>query len=131
MNADTVEEILATSQPDDWIYKPETSDYTYKKDLNLRIKGVTDYSNVFSERWAVRHPDPKALRVTCSIFYRDSFVLDKYLVSVDGGRATLPMPKTPTELTVTHREYNFSRIIDQGMGRLDEYLERSGISIQR
>lgn len=130
MNADEVKNILAQSSQDDWIVDDETGSFTYKNDLNLHIKRA-DYDNYnsFNEPWAVCHPDKNACSVEYTINYGSSFVDRKTLVSVDGHRATLPMPASATDLNVKSSDVNFAKIVDIG-DSVDEYIQRSGLKVQ-
>lgn len=130
MNANEVKDILEHSNHDDWIVDDETGSFTYKNDLNLHIKRA-DYDNYnsFSEPWAVSHPNPNACSVQYTVNYGSSFVDRKTLVSVDGHRATLPMPASANDLTVTSADVNIAKIVDTGE-RVDEYILRSGLKVQ-
>ncbi|PLY37529.1 hypothetical protein F164LOC_09590 [Pectobacterium carotovorum] len=129
MNIDEVTKILAQSSQDDWIVDDKTGSFTYKNDLDLHIKRA-DYDdyNSFNETWAVSHPDSNACSVEYTVNYGSSFVDRKTLVSVDGHRATLPMPESATDLNVKSADVNFAKIVDIG-DRVDEYIQRSGLKI--
>ena len=131
MKLNDVQKILATSSQNDWIIDDETGSYTYKNDLNLRIERA-DYDNYenFDEPWATSHPDSSAKSVDYTVQYGSSFVERHKLVSVDGHRATLPMPKSRDELIVKPQEVNFASIVDTGgQDKVEEYLRRSQISV--
>jgi hypothetical protein len=120
---------LEESSQEDWIVDDETGSFTYKNDLNLHIDRA-DYDSFreFNEPWATSHPDPHAASVEYVVKYGTSFV-DKYtLVSVDGHRATLPMPKSINDLRVTKSDVNFAKIVDIG-NRVDEYLGRAQLQV--
>ncbi|WP_227541302.1 hypothetical protein, partial [Klebsiella pneumoniae] len=70
-----------------------------------------------------------ACSVQYTVNYGSSFVDRKTLVSVDGHRATLPMPASANDLTVTSADVNFAKIVDTGE-RVDEYILRSGLKVQ-
>ncbi|WP_124430076.1 hypothetical protein [Pseudomonas sp. R2-37-08W] len=129
MKLDDVKKILATSPQDDWVIDDESGSFTYKNDLNLHIERA-DYETYrdFDEPWAKSHPDPKAVAVEYVVKYGSSFVEKHMLVSVDGHRATLPMPKSMNDLRVRASDANFARIVDIG-DRVDEYLQRSNIKV--
>src|SRR5690554_7441784 len=101
MKLDDVKKILSTSTKDEWIVDDESGSFTYKNDLNLHIERA-DYETYreFDEPWAKSHPDPKAVAVDYVVKYGSSFVDKHTLVSVDGHRATLPMPKSMDDLRV-------------------------------
>ena len=129
MTQKDINNILATSSQDEWIVDDETGSFTYKNHLNLRIERAEyDKRNSFNEDWATQHPDPKAEKVEYTIKYGSSFVARKTLVSVDGGRATLPMPDVKTKKIVSKDDMNFAKIVDIG-NRTDEYIERSGLTV--
>ena len=129
MKLSEVEKILAESSQDDWIVDDESGSFTYKDDLNLHIQRA-DYSSFreFNEPWATSHPDPKAVAVEYVVKYGSSFVDKHTLVSVDGHRAKLPMPKSISDLRVDASDVNFAKIVNIG-GRVDEYLERSQLKV--
>jgi hypothetical protein len=129
MKLDDVKKILATSTKDEWIVDDESGSFTYKNDLNLHIERA-DYEThrEFDEPWAKSHPDPKAVAVDYVVKYGSSFVDKHTLVSVDGYRATLPMPRSMDDLKVDKSDANFARIVDIGY-KVDEYLGRSKIQV--
>lgn len=51
------------------------------------------------------------------------------MVSVDGGRAYIPYPKSSTELVITYWEYNFAQIVQPPFDALDSCLKRAGIRV--
>ncbi len=114
-----------------WLYFDNLGVYTYKNDVNLRIVRSRDERNTsFNEPWAVDHPDRNATRVFFTVYYGQSPVYDKMFVDVDGYRATLPIPDLTT-MQVPFLEYQFASIINGSRGnRLDEYLGRSGLTVE-
>jgi len=130
MNQKKINGILATSSQDEWIVDDETGSFTYKEDLNLRIERASyKNSRKFNEDWATKHPDSEANAVDNTVKYGSSFVSRKTLVSVDGGRATLPTPDMKTKKTVSKEDMNFAKIVDVS-DRTDEYINRSGLTIK-
>ena len=130
MNLEEVKKILATSSQDEWVVDDESGSFTYKNDLNLRIERADfDTYRPFNEPWATKHPDSSAKAEDYTVKYGASFVDKHTLVSVDGHRAILPMPKSPNSEYVSKDEMNFAKIVDIG-GRVDEYLERSNLKVE-
>lgn len=113
MNYEKVEKILANSSKDDWISNDDLGTFTYKHDLNLHINRSAD-DREFNEPWAIKFPDKNARAVDYKVFYNNSFVDEKMLVSVDGARAVLSLPKSPKDLSVKKANVNFARIVDTG-----------------
>lgn len=124
-----VDKILADSNSDDWIKDDETGNFTYKKDLNLRIEreAYEDHEEI-EEEWAVDNPDSHAVSIRYTIKYNNSFVDRKALVSVDNHRALLPYPKSIDELVVTENAVNFAKIVSIS-DRVDEYIRSSNFEI--
>lgn len=130
MKLEEVKQILATSSQDEWIVDDESGSFTYKNDLNLRIERA-DFESYrsFNEPWATNHPDSSAKAEDFTVKYGASFVDKHTLVSVDGHRATIPMPETSDSEYVTKEDVNFAKIVDIG-GRVDEYLQRSNLKVK-
>ena len=124
-------EIIRESDKEEWLFNDERGVYTYKGDLNIRIERRDSdlKSDKFTgEDWATNHPDPNAYRVIYELYYGSSFIKEKLLVSVDGHRATLPLPDIKTR-EVDPEDYHFAEIVDQ-LDTLSEYMERSGLRLR-
>ncbi len=130
MKLDEIKNVLATSSQDQWIIDDETGSFTYKDNLNLHIERA-DYDTYrsFDEPWATGNPDSTSSAVEYTVKYCSSFIERHKLVSVDGHRATLPIPESMDSLRVRPSEVNFARIVDMG-DRVEEYLGRSQIRIE-
>ncbi len=130
MNLEDIQKILATSSQDEWIVDDESGSFTYKNDLNLRIERADfDTYRSFNEPWATNHPDSSAMAEDFTVKYGGSFVDKHTLVSVDGHRATLPMPESAGSEYVSKEDVNFAKIVDIG-GRVDKYLRRSKLKVK-
>ncbi|SDW92447.1 hypothetical protein [Nitrosomonas oligotropha] len=107
-----------------------------KRDVNLRL--VMNYLDEgkqcddFQEDWANRHPDRHATGYWCDTYYGSTHVARNILVSVDGGRAMLPLPRQrgiDGKITeVLPFDYRIAQIFDS-LGSLDEYMARSRLSL--
>ncbi len=130
MYADEVKNILAQSSLDEWSVDDETGSFTQKYDLNLHIKRADyDSYNSFNEPWAVCHPDKNASSVEYTINYGSSFVDRKTMVSVEGHRATLPMPASATDFNVKSSDVKFAKIVYIADSQ-EEYIQRTGLKVQ-
>lgn len=104
----------------------------FKKNVNLRIEinynidGV--HTTQFNEKWATNHPDKKATSYYCKTYFGLTIIRDDILVSVDGGRAFVPIPHYQSK-TVDLLTYKIAKIIDQP-NRTDEYMRRSGLTLK-
>ena len=130
MTSEEIKNILATSTQDKWTIDDESGTFSYKDDSNLQIIGTPYEDQIdFYEKWANSHPDTSAKRVDYVVKYRDAVVERQTLISVDGHRAELPMPRSETGLRVLASEVNFAKIVFSGADRIDEYLNRSGLHV--
>ena len=125
MTYDEIIKVLAEGNSKAWVTVEERH-CTYKDDPLLTIVQSSE-SRSFNETWAVEHPDRNATTSEYEVRYGGSLVCHKTLVSVDGGRATLPMPIRNTSI-IPRDEYNFAKIV--APNGLDEYIERSHLSVQ-
>ena len=130
MTYDELMEIILNSSFENWVYDDEKGIFTFREDLDIRIEERRSSSDrdEFNEEWATRHPDPHATRVFYDIYYRSSFVKSFMLVSVDGGRAHLPLPESAVSTTIPYERYALARAVDY-LGTLDEYIERFRLTV--
>ena len=131
MEYDQLITIVLGSNREDWLFSDERGIYTFKHDLNIWIKRKDidfERDKFEGEEWATRHPDPRAYREIYEIYYASSYIEEKMLVSVDGHRASLPLPQIGTN-KVRREDYLFARIVDQ-LGTLDEYMGRAGLEVE-
>jgi hypothetical protein len=129
MTKNEVDKILSNSTQEQWIKDDETGSFTYKDDLSLRIQRANyETYEDFNEDWATNHPDKIAKSIIYTVYYNNSFIERKMLISLDGHRAALPLPRSAKDLTVTRNDVNFAKIVNIN-NTVDEYLRRSGISI--
>lgn len=126
MTYDEIMNILAEGDTDAWI-TIEGGHCTYKEDPLLTIVHSED-SRDFNESWATKHPDSKAVTSEYEVRYGGSVICRKVLVSVDGGRATLPMPIIKTQV-IARKDYNFAKIV--APSDLDEYIKQSNLSVEK
>lgn len=130
--------ILKSDSKSDWHNSSHgaRSITSYTGDSNLRFE--IDYtsegtqSDNFQEPWANRHPDSRATGYWCRLYYGSSLIAQYVLVSVDGGRAMLPLPSLGPDREhpgpVAILAYKVARIHDF-LGSLDEYMRRSGLVV--
>ena len=82
---------------------------SYKPDLSITMAwGLTANRN-FDETWATNFPDPNASSHHVDVFFNNALVYRDLFVSVDGGRAKLPLPLRRNELVVP-RGYLFHKV---------------------
>ncbi|AWB88530.1 hypothetical protein C2138_02275 [Salinibacterium hongtaonis] len=83
----------------------------------------------WTEPWSA-FPDPKIRGEYCDVFYRGALVDRIHLASVDGGRATLPLPqRKDDEWVVMDWPFRVARLVDSfnNGNEFEDYVKRSGI----
>jgi hypothetical protein len=110
----------------------------YRDDVYLSIE--VDYEDGvqaedFREPWANIFPDPRAVGYWVDFKYAGVLIpsMRSILVSVDGGRAMLPIPRQAgisSALTeVMDQDYKVAQIFDANSGQLDNYLWRARLTV--
>lgn len=127
---DLVSDVISkveNSIKEDW-YINENDERILRSDPNIKIiSSDFDERREFHEEWAIRHPDPHAYLYQYYLYYNSSLIKKYNLVSVDGGRATLPIPRAGTNI-VSRKDYRFALIINES--RMVEYIHRSRLIVE-
>ncbi|MCS4447333.1 hypothetical protein JTS91_05400 [Clostridium botulinum] len=98
---------------------------------NSKIKIVWDDfegKRAFHEKWATNHCDDKAYISNYCIYNGDIEIKRFSLVDVDGYRATLPLPKTNTNI-IKRSDYFLSRLFNNRIETLHEYIILSNLIV--
>ncbi|GKW32792.1 hypothetical protein PEC730217_15720 [Pectobacterium carotovorum subsp. carotovorum] len=126
MDFTQAENIINNINPNDWILNNEGKPFVYKKDMNLTF--TIEHTNTpFNEAWATQHPNPNATQAKGYFLYSGNMIKEVWLASIDGGRAILPYPDAQTKSYISRSEYLMSQMFND---RLDEYLQRSGLTVK-
>jgi hypothetical protein len=125
---DYIDNILLTSENEDWKESHKGDLFTYKQDVKLTIK-VEWTNDKFHEEWSTNHPDPSSYRKNYYIYYEQNLIKELYLVTVDGNRATLPLPEAPDLKFIKYKNYRFARIVNYSTENLDQYIRRSRLEV--
>jgi hypothetical protein len=130
MTYDALIQLLIGSYYSDWLRDDERGVSTFKRDLSVTVRSSRDPEErlILDEPWAnLGHP---AEVYVYELWYGSSFVRDYAFARVDGGRATLPYPKTPKDLTITREQLAIANAVNfHGAEQLDEYLRRVNFSV--
>jgi hypothetical protein len=137
MELDHALSIIRQGQREDWnvIVDSDRTVAAYKPDLNLTIAWGLPRSDRFDEPWATKFADGAASSAFLEVFYAGALVFRDFYVSVDGGRADLPVPSERDGIITISREQNLLiRSISalQGEQRLDayeQYFRRAGFRV--
>ena len=105
----------------------------YKPDLSITMAWGLDVNENFQEPWAQQFQDPHASSHYVDAFYNGALVLRKQYVSVDGGRAMVPLSLARDQLVVPVAYYMFTTLLDRltwsEASRPSDYFERAGLQI--
>lgn len=99
---------------------------------NPKIKIVWndfDGRRPFHEKWAINYPDNNAYISNYRIYNGDIEIERFTLVDVDGYRATLPIPKTNTNI-IKRSDYFLSRLFNDRIETLHEYITLSKLIVE-
>ncbi len=132
--------IIASDPRSDWNTITENSKTitSYKKDMNLRFEVKYEEDGIqsenFNEPWANSFPDPSATGYWCGLYYGATLIQRFILISVDGGRALLPLPKTRSGDTIFPNlvlplDYKVAQIHDS-LDTLQEYMSLAGLYVK-
>lgn len=120
MTYDAIKELIQTSQPCDWLFNEREDIFTFKNDLDLQIKTVSD--RPFNEPWATNFPNKNATFYEYGIFYQNKLIDTKHLVGIDGLRAIVPLLKAPDNFSFSAEDYHFAELINR-LPNLQKYME--------
>jgi len=134
MTLEKIIKIVSESIKEDWNVKSDdNSDFAYfKKNPLIRIVSNHNTNLInsnFHENWVDNFLDKTASMWHYELFYSDSKLETYYLISVDGARGLLPLPKSSKDLKVKPIQYKIAKIFDR-FDKLDFYLGQAGISIE-
>jgi len=123
---------IVRSDPDeDWkrIEDSEESIFVYLEDVNLRMESKhgeeDEHVDDFREPWANKFPDSRARSYYVNVYYGATLIERVILVTVDGGRARLPLPRIGS-LSVPELNLAVARVFDVP-GTLTDYMNRAGL----
>lgn len=133
MNYTELFSIIRDSATEDWTssYNEKIGgfEHTFKADLNIHLIECpcNKEEGKFNEQWAKQFADPNAYCKYVMVMYGASIVEQVKLVSVDGYRATVPIPTDGKK--VSRQDYDIARVGISGNHAIDEYMERLGFTI--
>lgn len=127
MTYDDAMTMVANSTRQDWKHLADDSIWVFKGDVNLRIERDREFEGDFAEPWTKVFPDKSSSMIRYRVCYGASVIGLHSLVSVDGGRADLPLPTAGTT-SVRRDRYVVARIVDQ-QGDLDDYMQRAQLTV--
>ncbi len=113
--------VLTSDPQDDWSSSKRPADITYgdkqvrylNENVNLRFEPAFEDIFIngkdFKEPWTANYPNQNTSRIDFIVYYGSTPIYDFSLVSVDGHKALLPMPKAGTR-TVSALHHKLAEI---------------------
>ena len=115
-----------------WLETNWAEEAFLKEDPRLRIRVSYDEDGIvvkdFSESWATTFSNSTASSYWFDLSYEGALIERFILVSVDDGRAKLPMPDPGTR-EADPLNYKVAQIFDEH-NTLDEYMGRAGLAVK-
>ena len=115
---------------------------TFSKDLSISLAwGLGRENKELNEPWTQAFPDKAARMYFLDFFYNNALIYRETVVSVDGGRCILPLPKqvfdeaSPSKVVAYKTNAKLSKILKlinslQTTYDYDSYLNRSGFRME-
>lgn len=131
-SAEALKSKALDTDPDDWSHHPHERMYTYNPDPRFYIE--SEDQRKFREPWTESFPDSTAHMYDFKIYFDRRLVGKEILISVDGGRLFIPLPKSNSNREINQRQYRLAKITNnhQPYGEdFDNYLNRANITVQR
>lgn len=109
-----------------------------KADLSIGIAWGLEGMNDFKEPWHASLPDPGAASRYVDFFYNGNLVERMLYVTVDGGRANVPIPHRDFDgddvkaYWITRWEHDFFKTLNalESTYDFDDYLRRVGFEVR-
>ncbi len=140
-----IEQLFDESEPGDWrFFEAEFGlvdddrhiypTWVYEHDTDLRIEQGRVAVDDFKEEWAEKVPDTEHNQSHAYwLVYGRSPIEQHIVVSVDGGRADIPVPNRPTDKdddwTITPKEHKLGGIISRNYQEYERCLNLCGIEV--
>lgn len=127
-------EFVQATQRDEWLeLSPEMwiSERFYEPDPHLRFRiefeGVGVLTHDFDEPWVRNFPNQNASAYWCQLTYAGQLLEKTLLVSVDGGRALIPVPDLSTG-SISPFDYQVAMIFDR-YENVATYVRSAGLHV--
>lgn len=105
----------------------------YKSDISICMAFGFQHQEKFDEKWASKFSDANVTSFFADVFYNNALVFRHRYVTVDGGRAYLPIPRNWDVLEVPSKEYQFIKLLHSivyGNDReYDNYFRRANFKV--
>ena len=134
LRLDEIFDVVKNSNPSDWNvnFNQGTEIAVFKSAPALRIETRSNsefiHNNDFYENWVNKFSDSHAVSYYYHLYYGSSRLKEFILVSVDGGRALLPLPNSQLDLGVDPLRYKIAMIFDES-NTCQDYMKRAGLYV--
>jgi hypothetical protein len=132
MNYQSIVRMFLDTPASQWKRVSGSHEYAFcMEDVNLRIVSTLNEEDIqaddFAEPWANGFTDPRARGYFYNFYYGETLLHRFILVSVDGGRASLPIPQIGT-MEVSQADWKAAEIFDQ-LNTLARYAREAGLTV--
>jgi hypothetical protein len=129
MTKNEIDKILLKSKISEWI-RCANEEVVYGEDLKLKIKWDQEKARIFSEKW-IRFPDREGTWINdYKVYYENSLIRKTVLLTVDGARGVIPLPKLPNNTSVSELDMNIARIVDLS-NKTDFYIKYAKLIVEK
>jgi len=123
-------DLICKSKHEDWNFFEDKCMCVLKSNHKVKIGwGNYDERREFHEEWAISHPDKNAYLYDYCIYNGDDELKHLSLISIDGHRAILPIPRINTNI-VCREDYLLSRLFNVRIETLNDYMRRSKLVVE-
>lgn len=121
--------LIQRSAQSAWLFDGDVGILTLKDDVNVNIVRIdSEVDRPFQEDWTDQFPDKRAFRSPFELRYSGSFVERYDMISVDGGRYTIPLPTRDRKLSPY--DHHIGKLLNSNVDRYEEGLSRAGITVE-
>lgn len=132
MESQEIKLILANSSFDQWLRNEATGIFTYRENNDLKIVRAQNIEwERFDEPWIPTHLSPNTQLVKYIVKFQNNPIFEKNMLLMN-GMVNIPIPFSPTNLTVRADDVNFAKIvtIDIHNSLVDNWLRNCNFTIQ-
>lgn len=132
MTLNEIENFIFQSTIDDWFYYSDADIFTFIKNISIQLRAKQTFGvERFVEPWIQVFPDQNAFQDFYILYYNSAPIKEYRFVSVDGGRISIPFPKSRNNLKITQEMYHLGLIINKGDSKeYNSYLRMAKIEIE-
>ena len=136
MSARELIDFVAGSSKENWKRFENTWAWEAYLDEDPRLRLICRFDEYgkhcddFSECWATKVSNGPVQSYYYDLMYDRALIERFILVSIDGNRASIPLPKSAEELCITALQYKIGEIVNRETANFHEYLNRTEVQTE-